>query len=444
MNDENQAGWDSLQFGDVITYHNSGVYKSKELYGDQGENIIGISQLYSSLFVDGEVYKRVPLTLAEQKKHTLHENDLLYGESSLVRSGIARTVCVTSDGEGTAFAWHTRRLKIDQRKAYSPFLAYLLELDETRAKVESVATQTALTGITTKDYFGIPLRLPTLDCQRKVAKILATVDNLIDQTQNLIDKYTAVKQGMMADLFSRGVDLSGTPETNNSYGQLRPNHVDAPELYQETEFGWIPKDWNIISLEDHFSIKHGYAFKGEYFSDKPPGKVLLTPGNFFRHGGLYFESKNTKYYNGPIPSEYVLENGDFLVVMTDLSPQTLILGRFVLLNEPMTTLHNQRIGRLEKLSNLYFDQTFLLNALNQETLRKEIVLTATGTTVRHSSPQRILNNKIQLPKSDEQKAIGKRISQIETLIFNNQTELAKYQKIKKGLMQDLLTGKVKV
>ena len=109
--------WLTTKLGKIVESHNSGIYKKKELYGS-GVNIVGVSQLYDSLFIDGQEYKKVPLDTDEIEKHTLDENDLLYGESSLVRSGIARTVCVTKNGAGTAFAWHTRRLKINQKRLY--------------------------------------------------------------------------------------------------------------------------------------------------------------------------------------------------------------------------------------------------------------------------------------------------------------------------------------
>ena len=97
---------------------------------------------------------------------------------------------------------------------------------------------------------NIGLISPPLPQQKKIAVILNTVDKLIEQTQALIDKHTAIKQGMMADLFTRGIDLSGTPETNNNYGQLRPSVEQAPELYKETELGWVPKEWEVKPCKD--------------------------------------------------------------------------------------------------------------------------------------------------------------------------------------------------
>lgn len=72
----------------------------------------------------------------------------------------------------------------------------------------------------------------------------------------------------------------------------------------------------------------------------------MVPGNFHREGGLYFDDNNTKYFRGPILKGTILKRGDILIVMTDLSPRTLILGRVVELAVRFEVLHNQRIGRI--------------------------------------------------------------------------------------------------
>jgi type I restriction enzyme S subunit len=64
-------------------------------------------------------------------------------------------------------------------------------------------------------------------------------------------------------------------------------------------------------------VKHGFAFKSRYFADTGEF-VLLTPGNCHESGGLKLKGDKEKYYTGDIPEDYLLEEGDLLVVMTDL------------------------------------------------------------------------------------------------------------------------------
>ena len=88
--------------------------------------------------------------------------------------------------------------------------------------------------------------------------------------------------------------------------------------------GYGPEGWDELELSDLIDVKHGFAFKGDYFRDSPPGDVLLTPGNFAIGGG--FKVDKPKYYAGPVMDEYVLAAGDLIVTMTDLSKSMDTLG----------------------------------------------------------------------------------------------------------------------
>ncbi|MBD1933342.1 MULTISPECIES: restriction endonuclease subunit S [Cyanophyceae] len=219
---------------------------------------------------------------------------------------------------------------------------------------------------------------------------------------------------------------------------MRETLVKTEEL-KDSPVEKIPKDWEIVSLKNEINILHGYAFEGEYFSDEPPGDVLLVPGNFHRDGGLYFDDNNTKYYRGLIPDGTVLENGQLLIVMTDLSPRTLILGRVVLLELPFRVLHNQRIGKIvPKLPNTW-DKRFLLLVMNSDMVRRNIISNATGTTVRHTSPDRILANVVPKPPIEEQSKIAEILNTIDETIAHTSSLIAKFKQMKAGLLHDLLT-----
>jgi type I restriction enzyme S subunit len=198
--------WDKAQLKSFIRSHNSGIYKKSEKYG-QGCNIIGVSDLYGINCVDGQSFSHVPLTASERAKHTLETGDLLYGESSLVREGIARTVYVTEKGAGTAFAWHTRRYNIDQSSLLSPFLYYYLQGQRARKHMMDQSIQTAITGINTTAYFECPILVPSLAEQTAIATILSDMDAEIAALEARRDKTRALKQGMMQELLTGRIRL---------------------------------------------------------------------------------------------------------------------------------------------------------------------------------------------------------------------------------------------
>ena len=82
--------------------------------------------------------------------------------------------------------------------------------------------------------------------------------------------------------------------------------------------------WTDVKLSEIIDVKHGFAFPGENIREKPPGDVLLTPGNFAVGGG--FKGDKYKYFDGQVPEEYVLHENDLIVTMTDLSKQADTLG----------------------------------------------------------------------------------------------------------------------
>jgi len=159
----------------------------------------------------------------------------------------------------------------------------------------------------------------------------------------------------------------------------------------------IHPDWTLVELNEVCGIEHGYAFKGEFFVEEGGEHlpVLLTPGNFVQGGGLYFTDKNTKRYSGEVPDAFRLRRGDLVVVMTDLSPMMKILGMPAII-ESDDFLHNQRIGKVV-LKSKDVVKTFLRYAFLIEGVNGHIKREATGSTVKHTSPTRILSVKIPLP-----------------------------------------------
>ena len=160
-------------------------------------------------------------------------------------------------------------------------------------------------------------------------------------------------------------------------------------------------DWTRVRLGDVIDVKHGYAFKGEFFHDEPPGDFLLTPGNFAIGGGFQW-GKRKFYRDGPIPADYVLEPGDILITMTDLSKIADTLGYSAVVPESdVRLLHNQRLGKVI-LKSTAVDKSYIHWLLRTPDYRNEILASYTGSTVKHTSPKKILTYTFYLPSLPEQ------------------------------------------
>ena len=199
-------------------------------------------------------------------------------------------------------------------------------------------------------------------------------------------------------------DWARLPETSRR--EIERDYVVVQEKQpKSTSIGY--DTWTQVSMGDIVDIKHGFAFKGDHIHDEPRGDVLLTPGNFAVGGG--FKGEKFKYYDGLVPGEFVLSKGDLLVTMTDLSKLSDTLGYPALV--PNRTgerryLHNQRLGKVFLKRTEEVDTKFLYYVMCTADYRHEVLASATGTTVKHTSPDRIKQFRFMLPPLPEQRAIA--------------------------------------
>jgi len=195
-------------------------------------------------------------------------------------------------------------------------------------------------------------------------------------------------------------------------------------------------EWTSITLGDIFDVKHGFAFKGEFFSEKPTHCILVTPGNFQIGGG--FKDDKLKYYDGPIPHEYVLQAGDILVTMTDLSRHGDTLGYSAIVpkSDDMVFLHNQRIGLLQFKNSENVDKEFIYWLLRTREYQTFIVNSATGSTVRHTSPTRIQEYTFDLPSLREQRRIADILSTLDDKIELNRQTNATLEAISQAIFKE--------
>jgi type I restriction enzyme S subunit len=181
--------------------------------------------------------------------------------------------------------------------------------------------------------------------------------------------------------------------------------------------------WDAIRLGEVIDIKHGYAFKSEYFTDSGQ-YVLLSPGSCDESGGLKLKGDREKYYNGEFPSEFLLDEGDLLVVMTDLVNTAPILGGSFLIPESNRFLHNQRLGLVQITDEGRIDKKFLYYLLNTHDYRAQVRGSASGATVRHSAPGRIKDCMVRVPRAVAyQRQIAGVLSAYDDLIANNRRRM---------------------
>ena len=180
-------------------------------------------------------------------------------------------------------------------------------------------------------------------------------------------------------------------------------------------------NWTEIALGDALSIKHGFAFKSAYFEDDG-SHLVLTPGNFHERGGFRSRPGKDRAYAGDFPEGYVLEEGDLIVAMTEQGPG--LLGSSALVPEGNRYLHNQRIGLVSSLEETILRKQYLYHLFNTRNVRGQISGSASGTKVRHTSPERIYRVRVKIPEPECQSRIASILLAYNDLIENNRRRIA--------------------
>jgi len=221
--------------------------------------------------------------------------------------------------------------------------------------------------------------------------------------------------------------------------ELKPGYL-CPPGYKQTEVGVIPEEWNPTPLKGKIGIAHGFAFASEHFASH--GKYrLTTPGHFYEVGGFRDIGEKQKYYDGPVPSDYVLRPGDLIVAMTEQTDG--LLGSAAVIPKVHGYLHNQRLGRVKSLSS-EIGLDYLFYVFNSPSYRAKVRETAAGTKVKHTSPAKLLEIAVRLPPPAEQRAIAGALSDVDALIGALDQLIAKKRDLKQATMQQLLTGKTRL
>ncbi len=281
--------------------------------------------------------------------------------------------------------------------------------------------------------FFVPLPVDR-DEQRKIAQILDTLDTAIHETEALLAKLKAVKQGLLHDLLTRGIAANG---------ELRPPQTEAPHLYKLSPLGWIPKEWDHPLLGELLTrIDAGWS---PSCPEDPPAagewgvlKVSAISSGIFDPQ----ESKRLPSNLKPIPSIEV-HTGDVLLARANGVAD--FVATTVLVHEtPSQLMLSDKTLRLVPDEN-HVIANHLARAMAHGSTRKQINGMLNGSSgQRNISQGQIRRLCIPLPSLLEQRISENRATEIEKRVKAESMTLTKLISLKSGLMDDLLTGRVRV
>lgn len=273
----------------------------------------------------------------------------------------------------------------------------------------------------------IPLPLPSPEEQTAIADILATVDRAIAQTEALIAKQRRIKAGLLHDLLTRGI---------NEQGQLRD---PATHRFKESALGLIPEEWEVSSVLAQFEIATGLTL-GQHRRPKNNKRKYLRVANVQREK-IRLDDIAELEAQDPEMAGRTLREDDLLVVEGHASPDE--IGRCARVTSEAAGLTFQ--NHLFRLRSLSLVARFSLAWLNSEWVRgywRQLCGTSSGLNTINQTMLSALP--MPVPKVNEQLAISAMLDIEDTTMSVVQSQNEKLHRLKIGLMQDLLSGRVSV
>lgn len=296
---------------------------------------------------------------------------------------------------------------------------------------------TTFAEISKKEIEKLVFKFPPLPQQRKIAKILSTVDEVLEKTEAAIAKYQQLKQGLMHDVFTRGIDVST--------GQLRPKQTQAPELYEQSDLGWIPKEWEVDNFENSTEIITDFTANGsfeslrinvKYYYERNYGRLIRLTDlrQDLQSDGVYVDKEGFEYL-----AKSELKTND--IMLANVGEYTGFACLMPEVNYPATIAPNMFLVRTNKE---LFDSQFMYYFMTYPLFTKQVdnVSASSATKLLNKTNFRAMH--IFKPNIKEQTIFAKKLQSIDQKIHTEQQALAKYKQLKAGLLQDLLTGRVEV
>ncbi|AKB35932.1 Type I restriction-modification system, specificity subunit S [Methanosarcina siciliae C2J] len=319
--------------------------------------------------------------------------------------------------------YHVLRSKQNGSPEYT---FYLTKWEKFRKEAEKYMTGSAGQRRVSKNvFFSYKIPIPPFPEQQKITSILSKVDEQIEHTERVIEKTEILKKGLMQKLLTKGI-----------------GHTK----FKKTELGRIPEEWNVFKLSEllerkyilsHLDGNHGSKYpKAHEFVDSG---VLYVSANAIIDGTV--DISKAKYLALERAKQFtkgIAKSGDVLLAHNATVGPTALLETdqsYVILSTSLTYYR----CNLQKVSN-YFLKYYMESSLFQNQLGKIM-----KQTTRNQVPITMQRNLyFCLPSIEEQREIGNTLFCIEKQIMKNGDYLTRLQELKKGLMQDLLTGKVRV
>ena len=369
------------------------------------ENKTGLKMLRTTDIKDYTVdWDSLPFCEVTEKRGDIQRFLLKKGDLIIARAGTTGvSVLVEKDFENVIFGSYLIKVRLS-RKVHPKFMRYFCQSRLYWDHITSSQAGSTLKNISLPVLRSLNVPLPSsIEEQQKIAEILSTVDEAIQKTNEIIAKTERLKKGLMQELLTKGI-----------------GHKE----FKDTEVGRLPKNWEVVKLGDVVTYRKGVKPK-VIFDRRGPNTLPYLIADDVR-AGIF--TKWTRE-SGKIVK---VNKDDVILIWDGFYCGDAFIGLEGILSSTMI--------KIDPKPNL--NGRFLFYIL--KTHFKELNTKISGMYLKHVNKSVFENLKLPLPPLQEQQKIVEILSTIDKKLEVEKNEKAKLERIKQGLMDLLLTGKIRV
>jgi type I restriction enzyme S subunit len=408
--------WEVKSLGDLSEKITVGIASAAtHAYRPRGIPLIRNQNIKSNILNDKDI-----LYISEEYELKFKNKRLREGDLLTARTGYPGTTCIVPKKLDLAQSFTTLITRPNRDKINSKYLSFFINSNVGQSFFEQNQIGGGQKNVNAGTLRNLLVPIPTREEQKAIAQVLSDTDTLISALDKLIAKKRNIKTATMQQLLT---------------GQKRLPGFGEGKGYKNTEVGLIPEDWEVAFFKDIGESFIGLTYKPDDI--RTHGTLVLRSSNI-QNDQLSYEDNVYISSDLSLPSRVIVREEDILICVRNGSRQ--LIGKCALIDSKTV---GSAFGAFMSIFRTKISR-FTFYQFQSDTIKKQIN-EIMGATINQITNKDMLSFKIPLPPSEkEQKAIAQTLSDMDAEITALETRLTKTKAIKQGMMQELLTGKVRL
>ena len=392
--------WKEYKLGDIYEVHN-GLSKGGKFFGS-GFPFLSFSTIFKNWFIPNELTNLVQSTEKEQESYSIKKGDIFVTRTSETADELGMSCVALKDYPKATYNGFCKRMRqYNQNVEIDPrFIGYYLRNPTFRLYFQAFAgSMSTRASLTNEALLGLPLKLPPLPTQQKIAAILSSLDDKIELNNKINENLEQQAQAIFKSWFVDSKEQNGT-------------------------------------IGDYCSVKSGFAFKSSWWQDS--GIKVIRIGDI-EQDNLGFDScAHVSEDKVLLAKDFIVKGGDLVIAMTGAT-----IGKFSIVpNTDETILVNQRVGKFFLGDNPIEKVPFIYCTLKQDQVISEFINRGQGSAQPNISTGDILSIPCWMPEICKIDEFNKLARPMFETVISNQQENRKLSKLRDILLPKLMSGEI--